>query len=90
MKTTGGVFMSLKLWGDFLGCKKKILNSVTVLLCVARSFDEATGTMDAGYPRSIEDNFPGMDDEIDAAAYHYGTVVAWNISISSSDELMNK
>lgn len=81
--------MSLKLWGDFYvvykGVKKKILNSVTELLCVARSFDEATGTMDAGYPRSIEDDFPGMDDEIDAAAYHYGTVVASNISISSTN-----
>lgn len=65
--------------------KKKILNSVTVLLCVARSYDEAKGTMDAGYPRSIEDDFPGMDDEIDAAAYHYGTVVASNFSISSSN-----
>ncbi|XP_070761481.1 collagenase 3 [Enoplosus armatus] len=36
------------------------------------SYDEATGTMDSGYPRSIEEDFPGMDDEIDAAAYHYG------------------
>ena len=40
----------------------------------AHSYDEATSTMDAGYPRSIEDDFPGMDDEIDAAAYHYGIV----------------
>ncbi|KAM3615875.1 uncharacterized protein V6R79_008903 [Siganus canaliculatus] len=36
------------------------------------SYDEASGTMDKGYPRSIEDDFPGMEDEIDAAAYHYG------------------
>uniref|UniRef100_A0A8C9Y115 Collagenase 3 n=1 Tax=Sander lucioperca TaxID=283035 RepID=A0A8C9Y115_SANLU len=36
------------------------------------SYDEAAGTMDSGYPRSIEEDFPGMDDEIDAAAYHYG------------------
>lgn len=28
--------------------------------------------MDTGYPRSIEDDFPGMDDEVDAAVYHYG------------------
>lgn len=35
-----------------------------------------SGTMDVGYPRSIEDNFPGMDDEIDAAAYHYGTAAS--------------
>lgn len=40
----------------------------------AHSYDEATSTMDTGYPRSIEDDFPGMDDEIDAAAYHYGIV----------------
>ncbi|XP_068569056.1 collagenase 3 [Cebidichthys violaceus] len=36
------------------------------------SYDEATGAMDSGYPRSIEEDFPGMDDEVDAAAYHYG------------------
>uniref|UniRef100_A0A3Q4AQT4 Collagenase 3 n=1 Tax=Mola mola TaxID=94237 RepID=A0A3Q4AQT4_MOLML len=36
------------------------------------SYDEASGTMDSGYPRSIEENFPGMDDEVDAAAYHDG------------------
>lgn len=41
---------------------------------VTHSYDEATGTMDTGYPRSIEDDFPGMDDEVDAAAFHYGTV----------------
>lgn len=83
-----------KTLGGFLcgkqKCKKNILNSVTELLCVAHSFDEATGTMDAGYPRSIEDDFPGMDDEIDAAAYHYGTVIASNSSISSSNSLIKK
>ncbi|XP_053176686.1 collagenase 3 [Scomber japonicus] len=36
------------------------------------SYDEVTRTMDKDYPRSIEDDFPGMDDEVDAAAYHYG------------------
>ncbi|KAE8295523.1 Collagenase 3 [Larimichthys crocea] len=36
------------------------------------SYDEATGTMDTGYPRTFEEDFPGMDDEVDAAAYHYG------------------
>ncbi|XP_026186334.1 collagenase 3 [Mastacembelus armatus] len=36
------------------------------------SYDEMTGTMDRGYPRSIEDDFPGMDDEFDAATYNYG------------------
>ncbi|KAK5868420.1 hypothetical protein PBY51_009438 [Eleginops maclovinus] len=36
------------------------------------SYDEAAGTMDSGYPRSIEKDFPGMNDEVDAAAYHYG------------------
>lgn len=43
-----------------------------LLLFVKRSYDEATGTMDSGFPRSIEQDFPGMDDEVDAAAYHYG------------------
>ncbi|XP_007258583.3 collagenase 3 [Astyanax mexicanus] len=36
------------------------------------SYDEQKGIMDSGYPRSIEDNFPGIGDEVDAAAYHYG------------------
>ncbi|XP_061576201.1 collagenase 3 [Cololabis saira] len=36
------------------------------------SYDEAAGTMDTGYPRSIEEDFPGMDDEVDAAAYRHG------------------
>ncbi|KAF3693003.1 Collagenase 3 [Channa argus] len=36
------------------------------------SYDEAAGTMDRGYPRSIEEDFPGMDDEVDAAAFHHG------------------
>ncbi|XP_061137678.1 collagenase 3 [Syngnathus typhle] len=36
------------------------------------SYDEARGTMDSGYPRSIKKDFPGMDDEVDAAVYHYG------------------
>ncbi|KAA8593853.1 hypothetical protein FQN60_004687 [Etheostoma spectabile] len=36
------------------------------------SYDEATGTMDSGYPRSIEEDFPGMADEVDAASYHHG------------------
>lgn len=44
----------------------------TVFLFVTYSYDEAMGSMDTGYPRSIEDDFPGMDDEIDAAAYHHG------------------
>lgn len=39
---------------------------------VTHSYDEAAGTMDKDYPRSIETDFPGMDDEVDAAAYHYG------------------
>lgn len=45
-----------------------------LILFVTHSYDEATGTMDSGYPRAIEDDFPGMDDEIDAAAYHYGNM----------------
>ncbi|KAJ0021851.1 hypothetical protein NQD34_009341 [Periophthalmus magnuspinnatus] len=36
------------------------------------SYDEASGSMDTGYPRSIETDFPGMGDEVDAAAFHYG------------------
>ncbi|CAF94455.1 unnamed protein product, partial [Tetraodon nigroviridis] len=36
------------------------------------SYDEATGSMDSGYPRSIENDFPGIGDEIDAATYEYG------------------
>ncbi|KAM7399602.1 hypothetical protein PAMP_018866 [Pampus punctatissimus] len=38
------------------------------------SYDEASGAMDSGYPRSIEEDFPGMDDEVDAAVYHSGIV----------------
>lgn len=37
------------------------------------SYDEETGSMDSGYPRSIEKDFPGIGDEIDAATYQYGT-----------------
>lgn len=37
------------------------------------SYDEVTGSMDSGYPRSIESDFPGIGDEIDAATYQYGT-----------------
>ncbi|KTF79983.1 hypothetical protein cypCar_00020277 [Cyprinus carpio] len=36
------------------------------------SYDEEKGTMDSGYPRSIENDFPGIGDEVDAVAYHYG------------------
>ncbi|XP_028320711.1 collagenase 3 [Gouania willdenowi] len=36
------------------------------------SYDEAAGSMDIGYPRSVEEDFPGIPDEVDAAAYHYG------------------
>lgn len=36
------------------------------------SYDEATGTMDTGYPRSIEEDFPGIQDEVDAAVFQYG------------------
>ena len=30
--------------------------------------------MDEGYPRSIEKDFPGIGEEVDAAAYHYGNI----------------
>lgn len=36
------------------------------------SYDEMKGSMDSGYPRSIENDFPGIGDEIDAATYQYG------------------
>ncbi|KAM8853170.1 collagenase 3-like isoform 2-T2 [Synchiropus picturatus] len=42
------------------------------------SYDEATGTMDSGFPRSIEKDFPGMEDEVDAAVYHYGYLYFFN------------
>lgn len=50
-----------------------------VFLFFALSFNEMTGAMDAGYPRSIEEDFPGIDDEIDAAAYHYGTAASTSV-----------
>lgn len=61
--------------------QKFLLNSV-IPLFVTHSFDEATGSMDSGYPRSIEEDFPGMGDEVDAAVYHYGIIEASNIHIS--------
>uniref|UniRef100_A0AAY5EK95 Collagenase 3 n=1 Tax=Electrophorus electricus TaxID=8005 RepID=A0AAY5EK95_ELEEL len=39
------------------------------------SYNEQRGAMDSGYPRSIEVDFPGIGDEIDAAAYHYGIIL---------------
>ncbi|KAM4741977.1 LOW QUALITY PROTEIN: collagenase 3-like [Anableps anableps] len=36
------------------------------------SYDEATGTMDAGFPKSVERDFPGMHDEFDAVTFHHG------------------
>uniref|UniRef100_W5LYS5 Collagenase 3 n=1 Tax=Lepisosteus oculatus TaxID=7918 RepID=W5LYS5_LEPOC len=36
------------------------------------SYDESSGTMDPGYPRSIEDDFPGIGEEMDAVSYKYG------------------
>ncbi|XP_062872526.1 collagenase 3 [Trichomycterus rosablanca] len=36
------------------------------------SYDEQTETMDRGYPRSIEDDFPEINDEVDAATYKNG------------------
>lgn len=48
--------------------------NIFLLLFATHSYDEATGTMDTGYPRTFEEDFPGMDDEVDAAAYHYGII----------------
>lgn len=42
------------------------------VLFLSLSYDEATGRMDSGYPRSIEEDFPGIGDKIDAAVYQYG------------------
>ncbi|KAM6946461.1 collagenase 3 [Aplochiton taeniatus] len=42
------------------------------------SYDENTNTMDSGYPRSIEVDFPGIGEEVDAAAYHYGHLYFYN------------
>uniref|UniRef100_A0A8C9TC86 Collagenase 3 n=1 Tax=Scleropages formosus TaxID=113540 RepID=A0A8C9TC86_SCLFO len=36
------------------------------------SYDEDSNTMDTGYPRLIEEDFPGIGTKVDAAAYHYG------------------
>lgn len=42
--------------------------------CVTYSYDEATGTMDPGFPKSVEDDFPGMHDEFDAVTFHQGNM----------------
>ncbi|XP_036393017.1 collagenase 3-like [Megalops cyprinoides] len=36
------------------------------------SYDERRGKMDAGYPRSIEDDFPDVRGRVDAAYYEHG------------------
>lgn len=69
MKSTGGDFGSSGHFGFFRGW----ISACLKLVLLPRSFDEMTSTMDVGYPRSIEDDFPGIGDEIDAAAFHYGT-----------------
>lgn len=43
--------------------------------------------MDSGYPQSIEENFPGMDDEVDAAAYHDGIMM---LQISVYNDIVDK
>lgn len=48
-----------------------------------QSYDEATATMDTGYPRSVDDDFPGMDDEFDAVTYQYGTNDASEFTLSA-------
>ncbi|XP_034779923.1 collagenase 3-like [Acipenser ruthenus] len=45
------------------------------------SYDEYSGTMDKGYPRSIEDDFPGVGEEIEAAFYEYGHLYLYRGSI---------
>lgn len=39
---------------------------------VPHSYDEVAGRMDSGYPRSIENDFPGISDKFDAAVYQNG------------------
>lgn len=50
--------------------------------------------MDSGYPRSIEKDFPGIGDEVDAAAYHYGMcklIMMHNfLIVSPKHECLNK
>lgn len=48
--------------------------STSVVLFVFHSYDEESGSMDEGYPHSIETDFPGIGDKVDAAVNHYGTV----------------
>lgn len=36
------------------------------------SFNENTGKMDAGFPRSIPVDFPGIGSKVDAAFENYG------------------
>ncbi|MBN3300150.1 MMP13 Collagenase, partial [Amia calva] len=36
------------------------------------SYDESSGTMDKGFPRSIEDDFPGIGEEVDAVSNQHG------------------
>ncbi|XP_059930959.1 collagenase 3 isoform X2 [Gadus macrocephalus] len=38
------------------------------------SYDERTSTMDVGFPRAIESDFPGIGKEVDAAVYDSGTL----------------
>ncbi|KAL2096444.1 hypothetical protein ACEWY4_008592 [Coilia grayii] len=45
------------------------------------SYDEESGKMDSGYPRIIENDFPGIGDEVDAAAYHYGYLYFFHESL---------
>jgi hypothetical protein len=33
--------------------------------------------MDRGFPRSIEMDFPGMAEEVDAAVYQYGISISY-------------
>lgn len=45
--------------------------------------------MDAGFPRSVEDDFPGMHDEFDAVAYHYGNMQKRSTRYSCGSSVCN-
>lgn len=55
---------------DILHCTQFLF--IVVSSFSAHSYNEMTGSMDSGYPRSIKSDFPGIGDEIDAATYQYG------------------
>lgn len=70
MRSIGGMLKHIRYFKE---CNFAF-NQYFFLLFDKHSYDETTGVMDPGFPRSTEDDFPGIDDEVDAAAYQYGIV----------------